>query len=141
MKTLSIILRGFGAIISIAVLAVIIFLNTGISDTAEADTSAGTAYGLEDDSDCVHEYTSESAGVCIRCGYVFVPEVTAISQTMYTTKDKCAVHSTCYGGNNVVGYLAKGTAVEVTASMYNAMGNLWYQTVDGTYIFGDYLKE
>lgn len=91
------------------------------------------------EADCEHAYESATGDVCVKCGYVFTPEIDSFSQTMYSVKDNCPVRSTYYQGDNVTQYLNEGEAIEISGSLLNALDHLWYITEDGCYVYGDNL--
>ena len=139
------ILKKIGGTAIVIVSAAIIFSLAYVLRDTDSDSSAIFAVVEADDSGdasasvCGHEYESATGDVCIKCGYVYVPEINSFSQTMYSVKDNCPVRSTYYQGDNVTQYLNEGEAIEITGSLINALDHLWYITEDGCYVYGDNL--
>lgn len=89
-----------------------------------------------------HKYNSANGDRCINCDYVYSPAFTSINKTYQAAKGSVAVRDNYYANSSkIVRHLAKGEKVTIAASFRNSVGNLWYKTSDGYYIFSDNLTE
>jgi len=75
-----------------------------------------------------HSYNS--LGVCTKCNAKFNINITAMSTTLYATKDNVPVRANPYEPDATLRTLSKGEAVAVTGSGKNSVGNLWYRIND-----------
>lgn len=103
--------------------------------------SSGSSSGTSSNSGCTtHTYTSAGGNVCTVCGYVFEPTLTAYNATLYVGNDGAAVRDQPYAkAGALVKILYKGSPVQVTHYLENALGNIWYMTSDGYYIYSERL--
>ncbi len=88
-----------------------------------------------------HKYTSAGGDLCTVCGYQYVPKLTKYARTMMVVKEDTPVRTTPYANSSkIVKELSVGDEVKVTHFFENAIGNTWYKTADGYYIFLDNLS-
>lgn len=103
--------------------------------TGETSASAGTS--TDNKTVCTkHQYKSASGNRCTVCGYVYEPQLFSYNKTLYATANNVPVRDNYYANSSkVVKKLRKGDAVKVTHWLINALGNNWYVTEDGYYIY------
>ena len=126
-----------------------------VSVTGQAKNAAGNLwYQLSDGSWLVSSYLTEveahthsydSVGKCTKCGAQFPLQITKVSKTMKVTSvnstGTAPSHSAPYGDASIGKRYSKGDTVTVTGQAKNAVGNLWYQLSDGSWLVSDYLTE
>ena len=88
----------------------------------------------------VHTYKSASGDVCTVCGYIFQPEISEYSKKVYAAKQNVPVRSSYYAkSGEIVRTVEFNKEIKVTHRLVNALGNTWFKTDDGNYIFIDNL--
>ena len=81
-----------------------------------------------------------SGDICVDCGYKFEAKFSTVNKTMYTTKNSVPLRNNYYNKNSeVIKTLNVDTPVKVVKSVENAFRNIWYQTEDGYYVYGENL--
>ena len=86
---------------------------------------------------CVrHVYAPDSEGKCISCNDRYEPVLNPDDAGLYLTQTITNRFSEPYLTASVKGETPVNTAVEVTASLVNALGQKWYLRSDGTYSYG-----
>ena len=84
---------------------------------------------------CIRHYWS--VGVCTTCNAIWPMTVTPVSGTFTTKEDNTTAKKIPYKQGDVMKtYPKKGTVVTVTGMHINSVGNTWYRTEDGYWIFG-----
>ncbi len=97
-------------------------------------TSAGCKNG--------HTYKSANGNKCTVCGYEFTPEMKDVNKTFYAIKANVPVWSSPYSkSGTVVKQMKADESVYITKSLVNSVGNLWYLTQDGKYIYSENLTD
>jgi len=87
-----------------------------------------------------HKYTSAGGDYCTVCNHLYEPTYVSVNKTYYVPRDGIPVWSAPYSkSGTVVKTLLKDAHVTVTKSFLNSLGNLWYATNEGLYIFSDNL--
>lgn len=87
-----------------------------------------------------HTYKSAMGDVCTVCGYKYEPTLTKYENTMEAITANTAVRKAPYAkSGEIVRKLAAGTEVKVTHFLKNSLGNTWYLTEDGYYIYKENL--
>ena len=107
-------------------------------------TPATEESNQEPDNLCqAHTYTSAGGDYCTVCGYKYEPDLVPYNRYMFTVNDITAVRIAPYAksGAEVINSLQKGDYVHVTHYLYNSLGNMWYLTEDGYYIYSERLSE
>ncbi len=90
---------------------------------------------------CVHHvYTADGDGRCAICNERYSPVLNPADAGMYRAETIANQFTSPYLTAGVKGETAKGSVVEVTASLTNALGQLWYLRSDGTYCYGTSLS-
>ncbi len=106
--------------------------------------SGGRSAANEDGHLCkVHTFTSAGGDYCTVCGYKYEAELVPFDRIMYTVNDVTAVRTQPYAkcGASVRNSLKKDDSVHVTHYLNNSLGNKWYLTEDGYYIYSERLSE
>lgn len=89
-----------------------------------------------------HRFNSVNGNNCINCDYIYTPVFTIINKTYQAARDNVAVRNSYYAkSGSIVKHMKKDERVRIVSSFRNSVGNLWYKTSDGTYIFSDNLVE
>lgn len=89
-----------------------------------------------------HNYKSATGNICTVCGYEYEPQLFEYNRTMYATANNVPVRDNYYSkSSKVVDRLSKGDSVKVTHWLKNALGNNWYVTEDGYYIYVENLSK
>lgn len=106
------------------------------------DTTTSTGTTTNGKTGCSeHKYKSASGNICTVCGYEYEPQLNEFNRIRYAVKDNVPVRNNYYSkSSKVVGRLSKGDSVKVTHWLKNALGNNWYITEDGYYIYADNLS-
>lgn len=87
-----------------------------------------------------HTYTSSGGDYCTVCGYQYTPKKTTVDKTMYAAESEVVVRSAPYAvSSNIVKTIKKDDAVKISYSITNSLGNKWYITSDGRYIYAERL--
>lgn len=104
----------------------------------DSDSASNTTISLINDTkktSCINHSYNE-LGYCTSCGIEYPINFTSISSNLYyTSKNDVPVRSRPYAPDNILNSLSKGTEVTVVGSGENSLGNLWYKTNDGKWIF------
>lgn len=88
-----------------------------------------------------HKYKSASGNICTVCGYEYEPQLFEFNRIRYAVKDNVPIRDNYYSNNSkIVNRLSKGDSVKVTHWLKNALGNNWYITEDGYYIYVENLS-
>ncbi|MBE6965755.1 MAG: DUF882 domain-containing protein [Ruminococcaceae bacterium] len=89
-----------------------------------------------------HRFNSANGNKCLNCDYVYTPVFATINKTYQATRENVAVRNNYYAkSGSVVKHMKKDERVRIVSSFRNSVGNLWYKTSDGNYIFSDNLVE
>lgn len=89
-----------------------------------------------------HRFNSANGNNCINCDYIYTPLFTTVNKTYQAARDDVAVRNNYYAkSGNIVKHMKKDERVRIVSSFRNSVGNLWYKTSDGNYIFSDNLVE
>ncbi len=89
-----------------------------------------------------HTYKSANGNKCTVCGYEFTPELKDVNKTFYAVKANVPVWSSPYSkSGTVVRQMKADESIYITKSMINSVGNLWYLTQDGKYIYSENLTD
>lgn len=111
-------------------------------EKTDGTTTISTACTTCNPQCTTHRFNSANGNNCTKCSYVYVPAFTIVNKTYQAAKDGVPVRTNYYANSSqIVRTLSKGTQVKVTSSFRNSVGNLWYKTSDGYYIFSDNLIE
>jgi hypothetical protein len=111
-------------------------------------------FGFSYTVDCSHDWNrDQSNGFCTKCGKDYPLQKSLIAgsdlslkKTLYgngltsfsplfKTSNEAPIRNRPYSPDTILKRLPKGTTVKITGAAYNAVGNLWYQLSDGTWIF------
>lgn len=107
------------------------------STTTSTNTTTNGKTGCSE-----HKYKSASGNICTVCGYEYEPQLFEFNRIRYAVKDNVPVRDNYYSkSSKVVDRLSKGDSVKVTHWLKNALGNNWYVTADGYYIYANNLSE
>ncbi len=89
-----------------------------------------------------HKYNATIGGVCSVCGYVYEIEYIELNKIMQSARTNTPIRNQPYSAQGeIVQRLSKGETVVVTHKLVNAVGNVWYLTEDGLYIYENNLQE
>ncbi len=89
-----------------------------------------------------HRFNSANGNNCLNCNYVYTPAFTTVNKTYQAAREAVAVRNNYYAkAGSIVKHMKKGEKVRIVSSFRNSVGNLWYKTSDGYYIFSDNLIE
>lgn len=115
----------------LVILMVIIFPATIVEAQAASDKETCTN----------HNYTNAGGDYCTICGYKYEAVLTSYQKTMEVINANTYSRNTPYeNSNNIVKMLSIGTVVKVTHFLKNSLGDTWYLTSDGYYIFRNNLQ-
>lgn len=100
------------------------------------------AQAASDKETCTnHNYTNAGGDYCTICGYKYEAVLTSYQKTMEVINANTYSRNTPYeNSNNIVKMLSIGTVVKVTHFLKNSLGDAWYLTSDGYYIFRNNLQ-
>jgi len=89
-----------------------------------------------------HTYRSANGHKCTVCGFEYTPTYTSVNKTFYAVKNNVPVWSAPYSkSGTTVSRMSEGQSVYITQSFINSVGNLWYTTDKGQYIYSENLTD
>lgn len=88
-----------------------------------------------------HVYNADNMDRCIKCFARYTPVLDPSAAGLYVTSTIAGDFVSPYLQADVKRNSPNGAIVEVTASLYNSLGQLWYLRPDGTYCYGGSLKK